>query len=104
MQDQECQAKFILEHKKKFEVIDSTLTQFGLLEEQKIALYKVIAVIFHLGNVDFQDHSEGCQIIETGKKSLHNAANLLGIDTETLAESIMTRSINEKSTENLKIT
>lgn len=94
-----------MKHKKHFEVIDSTLNQFGLLKEQKIALYKVIAAILHLGNVDFQDHDEGCQVIEAEKKSLNNAANLLGIDARTLSESIMTRSINEKGgASNLKIT
>lgn len=91
--------------KKKFDVIDSTLTQFGLFEDQKLALYKVIASILHLGNVDFHDQSEGCQIIETEKKSLQNAANLLGMEAEVLAESIMTRVINEKGgASNLKIT
>lgn len=97
MPDKECQAELISEHRKKFQIIDSTSTQLGLLEEQKIALYKVIASFLHLGNIEFQDDGESCLIFETEKNSLKNTANLLGVDSQTLTESITTRIIDEKN-------
>lgn len=96
MPDQERQKNLISKHKKNFETIDATLTQFGLSEEQKIALYKILASILHLGELEFTANVEGCELVETKRKSIGNAATLLGVNSEILSESLMTRTINDK--------
>lgn len=96
MPDQEHQRNQISKHAKNFEILDATLTQFGMSEEQKIALYKILASILHLGKLEFAAYTEGCQLVETKRKSIENAATLLGVNLKILSESLMTRTINDK--------
>lgn len=81
------------------------MTQFGMSGEQKVALYKVLASILHLGELEFAENDEGCQLIETRRQFMVNAATLMGLNSEILSESLMTRTINDKyNASNPKIT
>lgn len=50
-------------HEKNFEIIDSMMTQFGMSDEQKVVLYKVLASILHLEELEFAENKEECQLV-----------------------------------------
>jgi len=86
----------LIDDVKCYEQTDRALTNFGISEEQKRAIYSIVASVLHLGNVSFCDDPEdnrgGCRI-EAGQaeRSLETTARLMGLDKDLLRQALVSR-------------
>ncbi|XP_048841048.1 myosin VIa isoform X4 [Brienomyrus brachyistius] len=70
------------------------MKKIGLDDAEKLDLFRVVAGVLHLGNIDFEEAgstSGGCTIKRTSSKTLEFCAELLGLDEEDLQVSLTTR-------------
>uniref|UniRef100_A0A674F7U8 Unconventional myosin-VI n=1 Tax=Salmo trutta TaxID=8032 RepID=A0A674F7U8_SALTR len=66
----------------------------GRLQQDKLDLFRVVAGVLHLGNVDFEETgstSGGCILMNQSSPTLAYCADLLGLDQEDLRVSLTTR-------------
>ena len=66
----------------------------GMTEEDQHCVFRVVAVVLHLGNVVFEadpEDDEKCVLAEDSKESLEAAAELLGTQAELLEKALSTR-------------
>lgn len=84
-----------------FETIDCALENCGFSKEQKMLIYKLIASILFLRNINFEDlnNEDGCKISSEAENSLANAAYLLGIDAIKLKKVFIGRSMHVAGSE-----
>ena len=47
-----------LDDVKDFEKMDNAMTAMGMEQNEKLAIYTVIAAVLHLGNIAFEDNHE----------------------------------------------
>ena len=78
-----------------FHRLRKSLMDTGISESKRDNIFKVIAGILHLGNIEFEDNAEdskgGCMISTSSSTSLKHAAKLLGVDTSELLNGLITR-------------
>ncbi|XP_013788339.1 unconventional myosin-VI-like [Limulus polyphemus] len=78
-----------------FQVLDKALKNIGLSEQEKLAIYTVVAAVLHMGNVTFEDSPDdtrgGCKVASSSESSLKTAASLMGLDPEDLRQSLLCR-------------
>ncbi|CAN0349762.1 unnamed protein product, partial [Lampetra planeri] len=70
------------------------MEKIGLNRDEKLNLFRVVAGVLHLGNVDFQEAgstSGGCMVSSECSAYLQHTAELLGLDQEDLCESLTSR-------------
>ncbi|KAG8444860.1 hypothetical protein GDO86_009859 [Hymenochirus boettgeri] len=70
------------------------MKKIGLDDTEKLDLFRVVAGVLHLGNVDFEEAgstSGGCTLKKASSESLQCCAKLLGLDEEDLRVSLTTR-------------
>ncbi|XP_018599278.1 myosin VIa isoform X4 [Scleropages formosus] len=70
------------------------MKKIGLDDMEKLDLFRVVAGVLHLGNIDFEEAgstSGGCTIKRTSGKMLEYCAELLGLDEDDLQVSLTTR-------------
>ncbi|RXN18609.1 unconventional myosin-VI-like isoform X1 [Labeo rohita] len=70
------------------------MKKIGLDDTEKFNLFRVVAGVLHLGNIDFEEAgstSGGCVLKKTCGQSLQYCAELLGLDEEDLRVSLTTR-------------
>lgn len=75
------------------QAVDNAFSDIGVSNDEKSKIYKVLAAILNLGNVDFEeDISTGkSQVVEITQIHLCYAAKLLEIDAKVLETSLLTR-------------
>ncbi|XP_047022842.1 myosin heavy chain 95F isoform X1 [Helicoverpa zea] len=84
----------ILDDVEDFERLNQALSRVGLSADEKLAVYKVVAAVLHLGNVEFEEDSGargGCGVAPKSEPALQAAASLLGIDPAALRLSLVSR-------------
>ncbi|XP_072498748.1 unconventional myosin-VI isoform X4 [Notamacropus eugenii] len=72
----------------------TAMKKIGLGDEEKLDLFRVVAGVLHLGNIDFEETgstSGGCNLKNKSTQSLECCAELLGLDQEDLRVSLTTR-------------
>uniref|UniRef100_A0A3P9JMU8 Unconventional myosin-VI n=1 Tax=Oryzias latipes TaxID=8090 RepID=A0A3P9JMU8_ORYLA len=72
------------------------MKKIGLDDTEKLDLFKVVAGVLHLGNIDFEEAgstSGGCTIKNQSSKTLECCAELLGLEEEDLRVSLTTRAM-----------
>uniref|UniRef100_A0A7M4F9S7 Unconventional myosin-VI n=1 Tax=Crocodylus porosus TaxID=8502 RepID=A0A7M4F9S7_CROPO len=72
----------------------TAMRKIGLDDEEKLDLFRVVAGVLHLGNIDFEEAgstSGGCTLKNKSSKSLEYCAELLGLDEDDLRVSLTTR-------------
>uniref|UniRef100_A0A287DG41 Unconventional myosin-VI n=2 Tax=Marmotini TaxID=337730 RepID=A0A287DG41_ICTTR len=72
----------------------TAMKKIGLDDEEKLDLFRVVAGVLHLGNIDFEDTgstSGGCNLKNKSTQSLEYCAELLGLDQDDLRVSLTTR-------------
>lgn len=78
-----------------FKTLDTALGRMGLSEQEKLAIYTMVAAVLHLGNIEFEDDPEdtrgGCRAKQSKESSLSIASNLLGIDASELKQALTSR-------------
>uniref|UniRef100_A0A8C6XYB4 Unconventional myosin-VI n=1 Tax=Naja naja TaxID=35670 RepID=A0A8C6XYB4_NAJNA len=70
------------------------MKKIGLNDEEKLDLFRVVAGVLHLGNIDFEEAgstSGGCTLKNKSAQSLKFCAKLLGLDEDDLRVSLTTR-------------
>uniref|UniRef100_A0A9J7XAH3 Unconventional myosin-VI n=1 Tax=Cyprinus carpio carpio TaxID=630221 RepID=A0A9J7XAH3_CYPCA len=70
------------------------MKKIGLDDTEKLNMFRVVAGVLHLGNIDFEEAgstSGGCVLKKTCGKPLEFCAELLGLDEEDLRVSLTTR-------------
>ncbi|XP_075410982.1 unconventional myosin-VI [Tenrec ecaudatus] len=72
----------------------TAMKKIGLGDEEKLDLFRVVAGVLHLGNIDFEEAgstSGGCNLKNKSTQSLEHCAELLGLDQDDLRVSLTTR-------------
>nr|XP_048701846.1 unconventional myosin-VI isoform X5 [Caretta caretta] len=72
----------------------TAMKKIGLDDEEKLDLFRVVAGVLHLGNIDFEEAgstSGGCILKNKSSQSLECCAELLGLDQDDLRVSLTTR-------------
>ncbi|XP_060545142.1 unconventional myosin-VI isoform X5 [Pantherophis guttatus] len=72
----------------------TAMKKIGLNDEEKLDLFRVVAGVLHLGNIDFEEAgstSGGCTLKNKSAQSLEYCAKLLGLDEDDLRVSLTTR-------------
>ncbi|KAK2494337.1 hypothetical protein MC885_017199, partial [Smutsia gigantea] len=72
----------------------TAMKRIGLDDEEKLDLFRVVAGVLHLGNIDFEEAgstSGGCNLKNKSAQSLEHCAELLGLEEEDLRGSLTTR-------------
>ncbi|XP_076432886.1 unconventional myosin-VI isoform X7 [Peromyscus maniculatus bairdii] len=72
----------------------TAMKKIGLDDEEKLDLFRVVAGVLHLGNIDFEEAgstSGGCNLKNKSAPSLEYCAELLGLDQDDLRVSLTTR-------------
>uniref|UniRef100_A0A667YI23 Unconventional myosin-VI n=1 Tax=Myripristis murdjan TaxID=586833 RepID=A0A667YI23_9TELE len=70
------------------------MKKIGLDDTEKLDLFRVVAGVLHLGNIDFEEAgstSGGCTIKNQSSQTLEHCAELLGLEEEDLRVSLTTR-------------
>lgn len=84
-----------------FEAVDRALSSIGVSSDERMRVYRILAAILHLGNIIFEETSNGkCRIVADTRIHFENVARLLEIDVEILESALLTRKI-EISTEKI---
>ncbi|GAB6032668.1 Unconventional myosin-VI [Chamberlinius hualienensis] len=85
----------VIDDIKDFEAMNKGLSHFGLDEQQRLAVYTVVAAVLHLGNVSFEDNPEdtkgGCKVSPKSEETLKIASTLMATDKEELRQSLISR-------------
>ncbi|NXG60305.1 MYO6 protein, partial [Hemiprocne comata] len=72
----------------------TAMKKIGLDDAEKLDLFRVVAGVLHLGNIDFEEAgstSGGCTLRPRSQPALECCAALLGLDPEDLRGSLTTR-------------
>uniref|UniRef100_A0A8C8SES4 Unconventional myosin-VI n=1 Tax=Pelusios castaneus TaxID=367368 RepID=A0A8C8SES4_9SAUR len=72
----------------------TAMKKIGLDDAEKLDLFRVVAGVLHLGNIDFEEAgstSGGCILKNKSSQSLEYCADLLGLDQDDLRVSLTTR-------------
>ncbi|NXE36180.1 MYO6 protein, partial [Ptilorrhoa leucosticta] len=72
----------------------TAMKKIGLDDEEKLDLFRVVAGVLHLGNIDFEEAgstSGGCTPRARSQAALERCAALLGLDEEDLRGSLTSR-------------
>ncbi|KAJ8341958.1 hypothetical protein SKAU_G00342490 [Synaphobranchus kaupii] len=70
------------------------MKKIGLDDTEKLDLFRVVAGVLHLGNIDFEETgstSGGCSLKNQSNQTLEYCADLLGLDQDDLRVSLTTR-------------
>ncbi|KAE8603152.1 hypothetical protein XENTR_v10014237 [Xenopus tropicalis] len=70
------------------------MKKIGLDDTEKLDLFRVVAGVLHLGNIDFEEAgstSGGCTLRKKSSESLQCCAKLLGLDQDDLQVSLTSR-------------
>ncbi|XP_054651935.1 myosin VIb isoform X1 [Dunckerocampus dactyliophorus] len=70
------------------------MKRIGLDDTEKLDLFRVVAGVLHLGNIDFEEtgsSSGGCVLKNQSRQTLEYCADLLGLDQDDLRVSLTTR-------------
>jgi myosin VI len=78
------------------------MDQMGLTTQDKFNIYNAVAVVLHLGNINFEDDPEstkgGCKITSSTEVSSTITAEMLSIDQRDLRNALTTRVLMTKTT------
>ncbi|XP_009075198.1 PREDICTED: unconventional myosin-VI isoform X2 [Acanthisitta chloris] len=77
-----------------FKRMCTAMKKIGLDDEEKLDLFRVVAGVLHLGNIDFEEAgstSGGCTLRPQSQPALERCATLLGLDQDDLRGSLTTR-------------
>lgn len=87
----------LIDDLKCFKQTEQALNNFGVDEQQRAAIYAVVAAVLHLGNVTFSEdpddssRSGGCLVDKQTEHSLETTAKLMSLDVDLLRQSLTSR-------------
>lgn len=80
-----------------FDRMDESMNKVGFSEDEKANIFKVVAVVLHIGNIAFEDSGDkdgGSMVSSKSKNALNFAAQLLDVSPEELKMSLTTRKMS----------
>ena len=81
--------------KEEFQLLNHSMDSIGLSSQEKADLFRVVAVVLHLGNIEFEEDVKnkkgGCVITTASEQTLVGVAGLLGVEVEDLRQSLTSR-------------
>uniref|UniRef100_A0A8U7P781 Unconventional myosin-VI n=1 Tax=Corvus moneduloides TaxID=1196302 RepID=A0A8U7P781_CORMO len=89
-----CFYRQLLSIIKRFVIFFFKILTIGLDDEEKLDLFRVVAGVLHLGNIDFEEAgstSGGCTPRARSQAALERCAALLGLDEDDLRGSLTSR-------------
>lgn len=90
----------ILDDYENFQQLDQALSRVGFSDSTKHELYSLVAAVLHLGNVEFEEHSEnpqgGCHVSISSEKAVSMASLLIGVNSFELCQALVSRAIQCK--------
>nr|XP_019940194.1 PREDICTED: unconventional myosin-VI [Paralichthys olivaceus] len=84
----------LLDDQGDFNRMCGAMKKIGLDDTEKLDLFRVVAGVLHLGNIDFEEtgsSSGGCVLKNQSSQTLEYCADLLGLDQDDLRVSLTTR-------------
>ncbi|XP_028294764.1 myosin VIb isoform X1 [Gouania willdenowi] len=84
----------LLDDQSDFNRMCVAMKKIGLNDTEKLDLFRVVAGVLHLGNIDFEEtgsSSGGCILKNHSDQTLASCAHLLGLDQDDLRVSLTTR-------------
>nr|XP_020496389.1 unconventional myosin-VI isoform X2 [Labrus bergylta] len=84
----------LLDDQGDFNRMCGAMKKIGLDDTEKLDLFRVVAGVLHLGNIDFEEtgsSSGGCVLKNQSGQTLEYCADLLGLDKDDLRVSLTTR-------------
>ena len=81
-------------NKESYKRTREAMSVVGMSEEEQLCVFRVVAIVLHLGNVVFVPDSEDdekCVLAEDSLESLQSAAELLGTQSDLLTKALSTR-------------
>uniref|UniRef100_A0A8C9RPH6 Unconventional myosin-VI n=1 Tax=Scleropages formosus TaxID=113540 RepID=A0A8C9RPH6_SCLFO len=84
----------LLDDRGDFNRMCVAMKKIGLDDAEKLNLFRVVAGVLHLGNIDFEDMGSstgGCTLKNGSGPTLEHCADLLGLDQDDLRVSLTTR-------------
>lgn len=76
-----------------FKRVDAILTNLGITTTEKDIIYKIIASILHLGNIEFECADFGASVKGSTKLHVAIVAQLLGLSPDDLNNALLYRTI-----------
>lgn len=92
----------IQEFSQHFASVNTAFERLGFLGHQKAAIYRCLAIIIHLGNIEFEDENpnSAASVKESSNIHLQNATALMKLSSTTeLTNLLIFRSIDVCSSE-----
>lgn len=82
-----------------FNKADGELSCFGVSDDQKFQIYRILALIYHLANIHFEDIKEedGCKLTPSSLEFFEAAAHIVGVQKEDLKEFLTTENFQTKA-------
>ena len=80
--------------KEEFDILSHSMDSVGLSSQEKADLFRVVAVVLHLGNIEFEDAKNkkgGCVLTPASEQTMVGVAGLLGVEAEDLRQSLTSR-------------
>ena len=74
----------------EFKITSEAMSIAGFTKEHQFSIFRVIAAILLLGNIDFEEDHQGYALIKD-RKTLDNTARLLGLNSDKLMASLLKR-------------
>ncbi|CAN9502072.1 unnamed protein product [Ophioblennius macclurei] len=84
----------LLDDQGDFNRMCGAMKKIGLNDSEKLDLFRVVAGVLHLGNIDFEEtgsSSGGCILKNQSDQTLAHCAHLLGLEQDDLRVSLTTR-------------
>lgn len=78
-----------------FKSLEKAFLNFGVSEEMKWNIYRIVAAVLHLGNIEFEEALEdtrgGCRVSQASEEALNRTASLIKIEPTSLRQCLLTR-------------
>ncbi|KAL1122308.1 hypothetical protein AAG570_003713 [Ranatra chinensis] len=85
----------MLDDVEDFANMDQALSRLGLTSHEKLEIYSMVAAVLHLGNVSFEENTEGTKggskVNSSSEASLTMAASLLSVDVSELRQALVNK-------------
>ncbi len=88
-----------LDDAQDFAECNEALDQIGLNPDEKLNIFKTVATVLHIGNIDFEDDPSskgGCKVSKTGRNPLQICCKMLGLDEAELENAFVNRVMQAK--------
>lgn len=85
----------MMNDKEEFQTLIHSMDSIGMSQQEKVDLFRVVAVVLHLGNLEFMEDASskkgGCVVAPSAEQTIAQVARLLGVEIEDVRLSMTSR-------------